>query len=344
MNKKTNITVIGAGSWGTTFSAMLAIRGYNVNLWVRSRVTYDEIKNYRKNTKYTGDLYITDNVVPLTGKNSISSMSEIIIFAVPSHVLREIIIGFRESLEENQDKIKCVLNLAKGLETGTNLRLSQVMEETLPEKLISKICVLSGPNIAPEIASGLPSVSVVASSNRELLKYIQKIISNDRFRIYTNTDVVGVEIAGSVKNIIAIAAGISDGLGYKANTKASIITRGLYELTKLGVRLGANRTTFSGVAGMGDLIATCISEKSRNRSIGERIAKGEKINDILESMYMVAEGVNTTKAVYNLSRKIGIEVPITECIYKIIYKGLNPIESVKKLMTRKFKSEIEEID
>jgi len=344
MNRKTNITVIGAGSWGTTFSVMLAMRGYNVNLWVRSRVTYDEIKNYRKNTKYTGDLYITDNVAPLTGKNSVSSMSEIIIFAVPSHVLREIISGFRESLEKNQGKIKCVLNLAKGLETGTNLRLSQVMEETLPEKLRSKICVLSGPNIAPEIASGLPSVSVVASSNKELLKYIQKIISNDRFRIYTNTDVVGVEIGGSVKNIIAIAAGISDGLGYKANTKASIITRGLYELTKLGVRLGANRTTFSGVAGMGDLIATCISEKSRNRSIGERIAKGEKINDILESMYMVAEGVNTTKAVYNLSRKIGIEVPITECIYKIIYKGLNPIESVKKLMTRKFKSEIEEID
>jgi glycerol-3-phosphate dehydrogenase (NAD(P)+) len=344
MDKKINITVIGAGSWGTTFSVMLALRGYRIKLWARSRNISDEIKNYRKNQKYTGDLHIPENVIPFTNRENYLKDSEIIIFAVPSHVLREIIISFNSSLKENINSIKCILNLAKGFETVTNLRLSQVMEETIPGKLKSKICVLSGPNIAPEIAMGLPSVSVVASTDKKILKYIQKIISSDSFRVYTNNDIIGVEIGGAVKNIIAIAAGISDGLGYKANTKASLITRGLYELTRFGVRMGADRATFSGAAGMGDLVATCISEKSRNRNTGERIAKGEKINDILKNMYMVAEGVNTTKAVYDISRRLGIEVPITECIYEIIYKGLNPLESVKKLMTRKFKSEIEEID
>jgi len=344
MKENINITIIGAGSWGTTLSVILAKKGYRINLWTRRKHTYDEIKNLRKNTKYTGNLYIPENVTPFTKKEDGFKNSKIIIFAVPSHVLRKITRKFYNDLKKNVKNIKCVLNVAKGLETGTNLRLSQVMEQCLPKELISKICVLSGPNIASEIALGLPSVSVVASNNDKLLKYIQPILSNDKFRVYTNKDIIGVEIGGAVKNIIAIASGISDGLGYKANTKASLITRGLHELTKLGVKMGANPETFSGVAGMGDLIATCISQNSRNRYVGERIAKGEKINEILKNMYMVAEGVKTTKAVYNLSRKTNIEVPITECVYEIIYKGLNPIESVKKLMNRKFKSEVEDIN
>ena len=183
-------------------------------------------------------------------------------------------------------------------------------------------------------------MSVAASNNKETLKYIQPIISTDKFRVYTNSDIIGVEIGGAVKNIIAIAAGISDGMGYKANTKASLITRGLYELAKLGTRLGANPLTFSGAAGMGDLIATCISKNSRNRCVGERIASGDSIGKILKNMYMVAEGVNTTRAVYDISRKMDIDVPITECVYEIIYKDLSPVESVNKLMKRKFKSEV----
>ncbi len=339
MERKINITIIGAGSWGTTLSVILARKGYRINLWTRGKDTYENIKNLRKNAKYTGDLHIPKNVTPFIKKEEGFYNTEIVIFAVPSHVLREIVKNFFNHLKENKN-IKCVLNVAKGLEIGTNLRLSQVMEQCLPEKLTSRICVLSGPNIASEVASGLPSVSVVASHNKELLRYIQPVLSSGKFRVYTNEDVIGVEIGGAVKNIIAIASGISDGLGYKANTKASLITRGLHELAKFGVNLGANPLTFSGAAGMGDLIATCISQNSRNRYVGERIAKGEKINKILKSMYMVAEGVKTTKAVYNLSKKMNIEVPITECVYKIIYRGLNPVESVKKLMNRKFKSEV----
>jgi len=340
MAENKTITIVGAGSWGTTLSVLLAKKGYNVRLWARRKATCDEIKNSRKNTRYTSDLYIPGNVIPFTfGEDNLKD-SEIIIFAVPSHVLRKIVLKFYNIINENKENIKCVLNVAKGLEIRSNLRLSQVLEQSLPGSVVDKICVLSGPNIACEIACGLPSVSVVASRNKELVKYIQPVLSDEKFRVYTNEDVIGVEIGGAVKNIIAIAAGISDGLGYGANTKASIITRGLHELKKFGTRLGADSSTFSGVAGMGDLIATCISQNSRNRNIGERIAKGERIDSILKSMFMVAEGVKTTKAVYNISRKINVEVPITECVYKIIYEDLNPVESVKKLMTRKIKSEI----
>lgn len=340
MTENKNIAIIGAGSWGTTLSVLLAEKGNRVKLWARRKATCDEIKNTRKNIRYTSDLYIPENVIPfISGEDNLKD-SDIIIFAVPSHVLRKIVLEFYSILEENKENIKCVLNVAKGLEIRSNLRLSQVLEQNLPGSIADKICVLSGPNIACEIARGLPSVSVVASRDKELLKYIQPVLSSDKFRVYTNEDITGVEIGGAVKNIIAIAAGISDGFGYGANTKASIITRGLHELKKFGTRLGADSSTFSGVAGMGDLIATCISKNSRNRNVGERIAKGEKIDSILKNMFMVAEGVKTTKAVYNISRKINVEVPITECVYKVIYEDLNPFETVKKLMTRKIKSEI----
>jgi glycerol-3-phosphate dehydrogenase (NAD(P)+) len=343
MKKKITINIIGAGSWGTTLAVILAGKGYDINLWTRSRSTCEEIKRTNKNKKYTRDLLIPQNVRPFTDLNQDFDNPEIVIFAVPSHALREILERFKKKLDGNSKYIKCVLNVAKGLETKSNLRLSQVMEECLPMNLISNICILSGPNIATEIAKGLPSVSVAASFNDKVLKYIQRALSTDKLRIYTNSDVIGVEIGGAVKNIIAIAAGISDGLGYGANTKASLVTRGLYELSKFGIKLGANPITFSGAAGMGDLVATCISRHSRNRGVGERLARGEKIKDIMGSMYMVAEGVKTTEVVYNISQKLGIEVPITETVYEIIYKDLSPLESVNKLMTRKFKAEVEDI-
>lgn len=343
MRKKIIINIVGAGSWGTTLAVILARKGCIINLWTRSSSTYEEIKESKKNIKYTKDLIIPGNVKPFMDLTNEFGNPEIVIFAVPSHALREILIRFRKKLEDSSKYIKCILNVAKGLETTSNLRLSQVLKECLPEKLISKICVLSGPNIALEIAKDLPSVSVAASYSMEVLKYVQPILSTDKLRVYTNNDVIGVEIGGAVKNIIAIASGISDGLGYGANTKASLITRGLYELSKFGINLGADPMTFSGAAGMGDLVATCISKHSRNRNVGERLARGEKINEIMESMYMVAEGVRTTEAVYNISKKIGVELPITETVYEIIYKDLSPEESVNKLMRRKFKAEVEDI-
>jgi glycerol-3-phosphate dehydrogenase (NAD(P)+) len=343
-NKKLRITVIGAGSWGTTLSVMLAEKNYDIYLWTHSESTYKEIINTHKNFKYTGNLFIPENVVPFFEKNNIfEKKMDIIIFAVPSHTLREVANSFYKYLERSQNSIKCVLNVAKGFETGTNLRLSEVLKQCLPSGLRNSICSLSGPNIAAEIARKLPGVSVIASNNIGLLKFLQPVISTSCLRIYTNKDIKGVEIGGSVKNIIAIASGISDGLGYGANTKASLITRGLYELSKFGTKLGANPLTFSGAAGMGDLIATCISEQSRNRNVGERLGRGEDIEDIKSSMYMVAEGIETTKAVFEIARVKNIEIPITECIYNIIYNNLSPELSVKRLMGRKFKSEIEDL-
>ncbi len=343
-NKKNKITIIGAGSWGTTLAVLLADKEYEVSLWTHREETYKEILSKRKNIKYTKDLILADNITAFHEiDDCVISGSEIIILAVPSHALRETVKKFYDVFESIANSVRCVLNVAKGFETGTNLRLSEVLEEVLPDPLKKKTCSLSGPNIAVEVARKLPSVSVVASKNTEILKFIQSVLFTDNFRIYTNKDVPGVEVGGAIKNIIAIASGISDGLGYGANTKASLITRGLHELSKFGTKLGANPLTFSGAAVMGDLIATCISKHSRNRNVGERLASGEKIDQIMNSMYMVAEGVRTTKAVYEIAVKNNLDVPITECIYEIIYKDLSPEESVKKLMSRKFKPEIEDL-
>lgn len=340
--KNTSITVIGAGTWGTTITIMLAEKGFDLKLWVRSEDVFKDINNNRRNRKYTFDHHIPENVrVFLKDKtDELFTRSEIVIFAVPSHVLREIIMRFYKHLDSSENDILAVVNAAKGLELNTNKRLSEVMAEELPAKLKNKISVLSGPNIAVELLQKLPGVSVISSPNSSLLSYLQMIFSNEYFRIYTNTDIAGVEIGAAVKNIIAIAAGVSDGLGYGTNTKASLITRGLYELSKLGSFMGSNLKTISGVAGMGDLITTCISKNSRNRMVGERLAKGESIMKIMKSMHMVAEGINTTKAVHSIALDKKIDLPITEAVYSIIYRGSDPHEAVKKLMARKFKSEV----
>jgi glycerol-3-phosphate dehydrogenase (NAD(P)+) len=337
---KISISIIGAGSWVTTLDIMLAQKGYDIKLWARSESTLKEIKEKRTNFKYTGNIVIPENVTGISEGGELFLNSELVILAIPSHTIRAIVSNFNKDLLKNSTKIKSVINVAKGFEVGTNLRLTEVIKECIPARLSNKIAVLSGPNIAAEIVNKLPSVSVISSTNKKLLKYLQNIFFTDYFRVYTNEDIVGVELAGAVKNIIAIAAGISDGLGYGANAKASLITRGLYELGKIGKFFGANLQTFSGAAGMGDLIATCISKNSRNRNVGERLAKGESITDIIESMYMIAEGINTTKAIYEISKTNKFEAPITEIVYKILYKGLSPSAAVNKLMTRKFRSEV----
>jgi glycerol-3-phosphate dehydrogenase (NAD(P)+) len=336
---KISISIIGAGSWGTTLAIMLAQKGYDIKLWARSESTLKEIREKRTNFKYTGSIAIPQNVTAVFEGCSLFLNSELVILALPSHTIRAIISNFYKDLQKNSIKINAVINVAKGFEIGTNLRLTQVIKECVPQSLSDKIAVLSGPNIATEIVNKLPSVSVISSTNKKLLKYLQNIFFTDYFRVYTNEDIVGVEIAGAVKNIIAIAAGISDGLGYGVNAKASLITRGLYELSKIGKFFGANLQTFSGAAGMGDLIATCISKNSRNRNVGERLARGESISDIVKSTYMIAEGINTTKAIYEIAKLNKLEAPITEIVYKILYKGLSPSASVNKLMTRKFRSE-----
>jgi len=258
-----DIMIIGAGSWGTTLSVVLAEKGHNIYLWVRSKQTLEDIKREGKNKKYTQDLLLPPNIFLFNSTKEIDACPDIVIFAVPSHALRGVIETFYQFLSAIK-KPRAVVNVAKGLETGTNLRLSEVMAQTLPVHLSEKIAVLSGPNISSEIARKLPSVSAICSKNHQLLKWLQEFLSTDYFRVYTNRDMVGVEIGGAVKNIIAIAAGISDGLGYGTNTKASLVTRGLHEITRFGLKLGAKAQTFAGISGMGDLITTCFNQNSRN--------------------------------------------------------------------------------
>lgn len=336
-----DITIIGGGTWGTTLADMYSKKGYGVTLWLRKEKTARDINLKRLNKKYTGTRKLSDGIKATSRIDGIFDNCGIIFLAVPSHAVRQTLKHFSDEFFklENED-ILSVINVAKGLEIGTNKRLSEVLEETLPNYLREKITALSGPNIALEIFEGLPSVSVITGNNKRLLKRLQKILSTSYFRLYTNTDIVGVELCGAIKNIVAIASGISDGLGYGCNAKASLITRGLYELQKFGLAFGADQRTFPGVAGMGDLITTCISDKSRNRYVGEMLAKGKAVDEIISSMDMVAEGVNTAKAVYSIASRQNIELPITESIYDIIYNGVEPIKSVDMLMNRKFKSEL----
>ncbi|MGM0365465.1 MAG: NAD(P)H-dependent glycerol-3-phosphate dehydrogenase [Actinomycetota bacterium] len=341
LDKKFNILIIGAGSWGTTLSVVLAKKADNIYLWARNRQTMEAIRREKKNKKYTGNLLLPSNIIAFNSLEDIKRNPDLIIFAVPSHALRAVIEYYRPCLEK-LNGVRAVVNAAKGLETGTNLRLSEVMAQTLPVRLNDRIVVLSGPNISSEIAQKLPSVSTISSKNHQCLRWLQQLLSTDYFRIYTNRDIAGVEIGGAVKNIIAIAAGISDGLGFGTNTKASLVTRGLNEITKFGTRLGAKASTFAGISGMGDLITTCFNLQSRNRLFGQKIAGGQKPKQVKESMFMVAEGFNTCQAVYQLSKKLDIDMPITECVYDILYNETNPQSSVYTLMSRKFKPEIEE--
>lgn len=336
-----NITIVGGGTWGTTLADMYSKKGCGVRLWLRKEETASEINRNRSNRKYTKNHKLSGGIKATSDVKGVFRDSRIIFLAVPSHAVRQTLDLFNDEWSKSKDQdILSIINVAKGLEVNTNKRISTVLREVLPAFLHEKITTLSGPNIALEILEGLPSVSVIAGNDSGLLKKLQKILSTNYFRLYTNTDITGVELCGAIKNIVAIASGISDGLGYGCNAKASLITRGLYELQKFGLFFGADKRTFPGVAGMGDLITTCISDRSRNRYVGQMLARGKTIEDITGSMDMVAEGVNTTKAVYSIASREDIELPITESIYDIIYNKEEPIKSVNMLMQRKFKSEL----
>jgi glycerol-3-phosphate dehydrogenase (NAD(P)+) len=340
-----DILIIGAGSWGTTLAYLLAGKGYKVATWSIEEEVIQDINKNNKNQKYTAGLLLPHNVTAISYKDlDMLTLKgnydfKLVIFAVPSEYLRQVALNFRDFFEKNSLNVKAIVNAAKGIELETKLRMSQVLFEVLPERLKNKIAVLSGPNISSEILDNLPSVSTIASENKSVADFLQPVLSTEFFRVYTNEDMTGVEICGSYKNIIAIAAGISDGLGFGSNTKASLITRGLSELKRFGMLYGSKESTFYGASGLGDLITTCISPKSRNRTVGERIARGENLKEIISSMSMVAEGVKTAKAVYEMSAKLNIDLPITESVYNVLFKNADPMKSVKNLMTRKFKSE-----
>jgi glycerol-3-phosphate dehydrogenase (NAD(P)+) len=331
-DKISRISVIGDGGWGTTLAVYLANRGFDVLLWgafeenIR-RIQETGFNKFLPGVKIPQTLQLTDHLKAAIDR------ADLVILAVPSQYLR----GVLRQCRGYDWTGKVILSVIKGLDTRTRQRISQVIAEVLPQPI--PLAVLSGPTIAGEVAQGIPSTAVVASQDTRLAKSLQKILNSQTFRIYRNNDLVGIELGGSLKNVIALACGVCDGLGFGSNTKAAILTRGLVEMAELGQAMGARRRTFAGLAGLGDLVTTCFSPHSRNRHVGEELGKGKTIKAILSGMEAVAEGVVTAKAVYKLSQRHGLPMPISTEVYKIIYRNKSPLKAVTDLMRRQMRAE-----
>ena len=329
------IGVIGGGSWGTTLADLLASKGFQVDLWVYEKDVCLQINEDHENRTYLPNVFLSKN---LSATNEVSEAilgKDLIMLVTPSHVARGLLTELSPLIKDNQ----LLVSATKGIEESTLKINSQVIEEILPSSISKRAVYLSGPSFAREVASKHPTAVTVASSDEKGAQQVQDIFSTPYFRVYTSNDITGLEVGGSIKNVIALGTGISDGLGFGNNARAAIITRGLAEMMRLGVKMGADPLTFSGLSGLGDLVLTCTGDLSRNRNVGLRLGKGEKIQQILSDMTMVAEGVKTTKAAYELSQNLSVEMPITECIYNIIYNEMDTKEAVTKLMTRELKEE-----
>jgi glycerol-3-phosphate dehydrogenase (NAD(P)+) len=324
------VAIVGTTTWGTTLALNLSRNGVPVTILARSQEEAQQLTTAGENSRFLPgaafppNLFVTHQLTDALEKASIA------ILAVPSQSFRKNLKWIKDSLPAES----VVLSATKGLEMETGRRMSQVVSEELPDKLSRRYCVLSGPNLAKEIAEGKPASTVVASRSPESAVQVQKTLMSPTFRVYTNNDVVGVELGGALKNIIALGSGISDGLGYGDNAKAAFMTRGLAEITRLGVAAGANPATFAGLAGLGDLVATCSSRLSRNRYVGEELAKGRDPQEVLSSMDNVAEGVYTTAAALRMSQNLGIDMPITQVTYRVLFKGLAVKQAVSELMGR----------
>ncbi|MCM8783487.1 MAG: NAD(P)-dependent glycerol-3-phosphate dehydrogenase [Candidatus Omnitrophica bacterium] len=328
-----HIGILGDGGWGTALAILLAKKGYSVGLWGVFPEYLEILERKRENIKFLPGKKIPSSVRIIKDKEKIINTSSIIVVAIPSKYLRSTLQEFSHFDFRN----KIILSVVKGIEEDTYLRPSEIIDRALG---MVNSAVLSGPSIAQEVAGGIPTAVVIASSDLELAKKLQEIFSTENFRVYTSSDVIGVELGGALKNIIALACGISDGLGFGTNTKAALLNRGLVEMIRLGTCLGARPETFWGLSGLGDLITTCFSPYSRNRGVGEEIGKGRKLKEIIKRMEMVAEGILTTRAVYELAKRRNIEMPITEQVYRVIYEDKSPKKAVKELMTRELKEEV----
>lgn len=329
------ITFIGAGSFGTALSVMLSKKGYDVKMWDRNPLTIDDINIKRENIRYLSNITIPSNVYATCDLKEAIEDSKIIVLAVPSHAIREVCCKIKPFTHDYQ----IIVNIAKGIEEGTHKRLSQIVEEEIP---VNPVVVLSGPSHAEEVSRDLPTTLVAASKNSTYAMYIQEVFTTDKLRVYTNDDIVGVEIGAAVKNIIALAAGVSDGIGYGDNTKAALMTRGVREIKRIGEKLGGKKETFSGLTGIGDLIVTCTSMHSRNRRAGILIGEGISFEKAIEEIGMVVEGVKACKAFYELKEELGVSMPITDALYNVLFNEKEPKDAVYELMTREKKHEIHE--
>ena len=324
------VGVIGATGWGTTLAIILANNGSEVLMWARTQEEATGLEQARENLRLLPGATFPPGMRVTASMEEAVSGADMVAIVVPSRSLRENVRGLLPYASPRS----IILSATKGLEKASAKRMSQVIEEELPEAFHDRISVLSGPNLAREIAQGMPASTVIASRREEVARSAQELFTSPSFRVYTNTDVVGVELGGSLKNIIALGAGICDGLGYGDNGKAAFITRGLVEITRLGVAAGANPLTLAGLAGLGDLVATCSSRLSRNRYLGEQLAAGRKLEEVLSSMKNVAEGVDTTVGALTLASRLNVEMPLTQAIGDVLFQGLNPLQAVADLMGR----------
>ena len=331
MKRGYKIAVLGDGGWGTTLAIILQGKGYDVSLWGAFPEYTEFLKRKRENKKFLPGIKIPVSILLTHDIREATRDKSIIVLAVPSQHMREV----ARRIGTGRTNALYV-SVAKGIENHTLSRMSEVVREELGGV---DCAVISGPTISYEVARGIPTTAVVASKVRAAAREIQGIFTTERFRLYTSGDVVGVELGGSLKNIIAIAAGMSDGLGFGTNSKAALLTRGIVEITRLGVALGAKKETFAGLSGLGDLVTTCINPHGRNRWFGEQIGRGKRPAAVLKSTEMVIEGVPTAESAYRLARKAAIEMPITEQVYKILYKNKPPGDAVRELMVRPMKAE-----
>jgi glycerol-3-phosphate dehydrogenase (NAD(P)+) len=337
--KKERVAVIGAGSWGTALAMVLADNGHETRVWGHNSSRVDEINQHHTNEKYLPGIKIPELVTAYSNLEEVLVGIETIILAVPTKAIREVL----QSIVQFQKQSLRIVHVSKGIEPDTLLRISEMIEEEMPSELLIDVVALSGPSHAEEVSLRHPTTVTVSSENMKAAEYIQDLFINHNFRVYTNPDLVGVEIGGALKNIIALAAGISDGIGYGDNAKAALITRGLAEIARLGVKMGAKPLTFSGLAGIGDLIVTCTSVHSRNWRAGNMLGKGQNLDEVLESMGMVVEGVRTTKAAYQLAQKYDVKMPITFALYGILFEGVHPKDAVDGLMSRDKTHEMEDL-
>jgi glycerol-3-phosphate dehydrogenase (NAD(P)+) len=329
------VAVIGAGSWGTAFATITAEKGVDTALWARRPELADEINARHTNAAYLPDFELPPSLQATADVQKAVEGAGVVVMAVPSHAFREV---FRDVASFLGDRVPLV-SLTKGVEQESLKRMTEVMEEESGADA-GRLAVVSGPNLAKEVMARMPSASVVACADEEVASTLQGLFMAPFFRVYTNPDVVGCELSGAMKNVIAISAGIADGMGFGDNSRASLITRGLAEVARLGVKLGGNPLTFAGLAGMGDLVATCISRLSRNRRVGEELGRGRRLDDILGESRMVPEGVKTSRAVLALGQREATELPITEHVVKVLYEGVSPRDMVLSLMLRSAKAEL----
>lgn len=331
------IGVVGAGSWGTTLAQVIADKGFEVDLWVFEPELCRTIRETRQNDLYLPDVVLHGRINAHNDLERVVKDHDLLIMVVPSHVYRNVATAMIPFLKPDA----VVVNATKGIENDTLLTMSGIWREVLPSGLQVQVLCLSGPSFAREVARKVPTAVTLAGDDLQTAKAVQHVISTGYFRIYTSLDKIGVEIAGASKNVIALAAGVSDGMSFGYNSRAALITRGLAEITRLGVKMGSNPLTFLGLAGIGDLLLTCTGDLSRNRTVGIQLGQGRRIKDILAEMRMVAEGVKTAKSIHFLARRIGVEMPICEQVYRVLYEDKDPRVVVRELMERDLKHELE---